>query len=299
MQKMHLTSILLIVFALLGCAFNPIDQAFISGYNLNKPERSIILPDTLREISGLTMVDANTFACVQDENGIVFLYDMNQENLVRQFRFGVDGDYEGIARVDKAIYILRSDGTLFGISNFNSPDFKLSTYPTGIPAQNNEGLCYDANNHRLLIACKGKISKGPAYKDKRMIYAFDLKTKKMSPDPLFVFDLQTIKQFAIKYVDNLPSKTKKKGNLKEPMIKFMTSSIAIHPINKKLYLLSAADHLFFVFNMNGELEYLERLNPQTFNKAEGIAFLDNGDMLITNEGQRNKPTLLRFKYEAK
>jgi hypothetical protein len=29
-----------------------------------------------------------------------------------------------------------------------------------------------------------------------------------------------------------------------------------------------------------------------FNKAEGIAFFENGDMLITNEGQDNKPTFL-------
>ena len=79
----------------------------------------------------------------------------------------------------------------------------------------------------------------------------------------------------------------------------MTSAIAIHPITKKLYLLSASDHLFFIFNINGEIEYMEPLNPDIFNKAEGITFLDNGDMIITNEGQNKKPTLLRFNYRNK
>ncbi len=51
--------------------------------------------------------------------------------------------------------------------------------------------------------------------------------------------------------------------------------------------------------MNGNIEHIEQLNPTMFNKAEGITFYENGDMLITNEGQDNKPTLLHFKYGQK
>jgi len=32
---------------------------------------------------------------------------------------------------------------------------------------------------------------------------------------------------------------------------------------------------------------------------EGISFLDNGDMLISNEGRTNPPTILLFKYKRK
>jgi len=39
------------------------------------------------------------------------------------------------------------------------------------------------------------------------------------------------------------------------------------------------------------------LDPRVFNKAEGITFMENGDMLITNEGQDHRPTLLRFNYQ--
>jgi hypothetical protein len=31
-------------------------------------------------------------------------------------------------------------------------------------------------------------------------------------------------------------------------------------------------------------------------EAEGISFFENGDMLISNEGEDRKPTLLRFNY---
>lgn len=286
---------------LLGCGATFTNNEKITGYNLSAPDKTLILPDTLREVSGLTNIDSTNFVCIQDENGILFIYDAVNNRLKKQYTFNIDGDYEGITRVDQTIYVLRSDGTLFEISNYTSDNFKLTSYATGIPSNNNEGLCYDQDNKRLLIACKGKIGKGPEYKDKRVIYGFDLQTKKLTNESVFDFDLQVIKDFAINKNINLPTKTRKqKGQpITEPFIKFRTSAIGIHPLTKKLFLLSASDYLLFTFNLNGDLDHIEQLNPTIFNKAEGITFYENGDMLITNEGQDKKPTLLYFKYRQK
>ena len=268
-----------------------------SNYNLDTPDNKIILPDTLREISGLTNIDSSSFACIQDENGILFFYDATQNKLKRQFTFHIAGDYEGIARVNNMMYILRSDGTLFEISNYESKHFKLNSYNTGIHANNNEGLCYDPVNNRLLIGCKSKIGKGVEFKDKRVIYGFDLKAKTLSDEPVFNFDIQDINQYAYNNKIHLQYKTKKKGHKVISNIKFRISAICIHPVTKKLYLLSASDYLVFVFDMKGKINHIEALNPDVFNKAEGITFFENGDMLITNEGQDRKPTLLRFNYK--
>lgn len=286
---------------LLGCGATFTNNEKITGYNLTKPDNTFLLPDTLHEVSGLTDIDSTTFACIQDENGILFIYDAKNNVIKKQYTFNLDGDYEGITRVDQNIYVLRSDGTLFEISNYTSDNFKLTSYTTGIPANNNEGLCYDQENKRLLIACKGKIGKGPEYKDKRVIYGFDLQTKTLTSEPVFDFDLQVIKDFAVNKNINLPTKSRKKNGqpITEPFIKFGTSAIGIHPVTKKLFLLSATDYLLFIFNMNGDIEHIEQLNPTMFNKAEGITFYENGDMLITNEGQDQKPTLLLFKYRQK
>jgi uncharacterized protein YjiK len=275
------------------------EKKYETGYNMRKPDKRFILPDTLHEISGLTNIDANTFACVQDENGIVFIYDVTNNKIEKQFTFNIDGDYEGITRVGKTIYILRSDGVLFEISDYQSANFKLTSYETGIPANNNEGLCYDADNNRLLIACKSKIGKGKEYKDKRAIYGFDLVSKTLSDEPAFEFDVQVISAFAVDKDIEIAAKENKKGRKKAPAIKFRTSAIAIHPVSKKLYLLSASDHMLFIFDMQGKLEHIEQLDEEMFNKAEGITFFDNGDMLITNEGQDKKPTLLWFDYTMK
>jgi hypothetical protein len=220
---------------LLGCGATFTNNEKITGYNLTKPDNTFLLPDTLHEVSGLTDIDSTTFACIQDENGILFIYDAKKNEIKKQYTFNLDGDYEGITRVDQTIYVLRSDGTLFEISNYTSDNFKLTSYTTGIPANNNEGLCYDQDNKRLLIACKGKIGKGTEYKDKRVIYGFDLQTKTLSSEPVFDFDLQVIKDFAVNKNINLPTKTRKKNGqpITELFIKFGTSAIGIHPVTKK------------------------------------------------------------------
>ncbi len=290
-------NILLILINLFySCGNESIKHSEIKGYNLSSPNKTLVLPDILNEVSGLTVIDSSTIGCVQDENGILFIYDITHNKIKSQYSFNIDGDYEGIALVGKTMYVLRSDGTLFEISDYESKNYKLQKYVTGIPANNNEGLCHDADHNRLLIACKSKLGKGPELKDKRAIYSFDLSRKKLIEEPVFYFDVATIKQYAVEKNLELPERSKKKGV--EPVIKFFTSAIAIHPISKKLYLLSAADHMLFIFDMNGKLEHLEQLEPKMFNKPEGISFLDDGDMLITNEAQNLKPTLLRFEYNA-
>jgi uncharacterized protein YjiK len=268
-----------------------------TGYDLIKPDATFVLPDILMEVSGVTLVDSSLFACIQDENGVIFIYDPKKSAIVKQYAFNIDGDYEGITKVGKTIYILRSDGTLFEIQDYTSKNFKLVTYHTNIPADNNEGLCYDKDNNRLLIGCKSASGKGAQFKDKRAIYGFDLKTKKLSSTPVMEFDLNTIKQFANAKNIELETKAKKKDGTERQILRFRTSEICIHPITKKLYLLSAADHMLFIFNMNGGIEQIHPLDPQLFNKSEGIAFLENGNMVITNEGQYKKPTMLLFRYK--
>lgn len=266
------------------------------GYNLSAPDEVYVLPQALQEISGITEIDSTKIACIQDEREIVFIYDLNKSRIVNQINYGFSGDYEGIARVGKTLYILRSDGEITEILNFESDKFQRLTYTTGIPFKDNEGICYDENNNRLLITPKETPGKDSGNKDKRFIYGFDLLSKTLVTEPVFNVDLSVIESFALKNNIKVPMKEKKKGNKKEPDIKFLISDIAIHPITGMLFILSSVDKLLFVLNRNNEIEYMERLNPGLFNQPEGITFMKNGDMYISNEGKKKPPTLLRFRY---
>lgn len=264
-------------------------------YDLSSPDKVYVLPPALYEISGMTETDASTIACIQDEHGIIFFYDINKNRIERQVVFGSEGDYEDIVRVDKTLYVMRSDELLIEIKDFNSGNFKSTSYSTGIPGRNTEGLCYDQKNNRLLIVPKETPNNNPENKDKRFIYGFDLGSKKLIKGPVLMLDIPVIEKFALKNNIKVPVKGKK-GEKKKPDIKLKISAISIHPISDRLYVLSGAERLLLVFDMNGNIEYLERLDKDLFTQPEGITFMKNGDMFISNEGRNAEATLIRFNY---
>lgn len=267
-------------------------------YDFHKPDLKIILPDTLREISGLAILNDYEIACIQDENGIVFIYNLISKEITKQIAFFHNGDYEGICLNSENIYVLKSDGVLFEILNFRSEKPIVNSYNTGIPAQNNEGLCFDKTGNRILIACKSKIGKGAQYKDLRVVYSFDIQSKRLSKEPVYSFNLQDIQEFADDKGISLPDKKTKKGD-KKSEIKFRPSEINIHPITNDIYILSAVEQLLFVFKYSGELKHIQILDSELFLKPEGIDFFKNGDMLISNEAEHFLPIILRFNYIEK
>ncbi len=297
-MKKKIVSIVAALSILLFSAFATFTPGnVIPGYDLSSPVSRLVLPEILHEVSGLTETGPASFACIQDENGMLFIVDVEKNKIEREIPFGLDGDYEGIARVGKTIFVLRSDGLIYEIPDYLSESRQTIFHATNIPAANNEGLCYDEKNNRLLIGCKGKVSKEKGEKDRRLIYSFDLHTRKLVREPSFDFNVTDITAFAIKN-NVIPATHKnKKGRTVSSTVKFSTSEIAIHPKNKLLYLLSAADHMIMVFDDKGEIKHIQALDPVMFNKPEGITFFPDGDMLITNEGQQGVPTLLRFKYK--
>jgi uncharacterized protein YjiK len=273
-----------------GRNYNPV------GYDLSNPDKIDVLPGILHEISGITEIDNSAIACIQDENGILVVYDLSKNSIREYFTFHGNGDYEGIARAGNKIFVLRSDGILYEIPDYKSAGFTSISYKTEIPAKDNEGLCYYKKNNMLLIGPKSNIEGKKI--NKRAIYGFSLETKRLLNEPVVKFDLEAIKEYATENKLDLPVTYKKKEK-SEPKIELRTSAIGIHPVTNKLFLISGVEQIFFVFNLDGNLEYMEKLDPKLFNQPEGIAFLNNGDMLISNEGGPGSATLLRFNYKLK
>lgn len=267
------------------------------NYNFKAPDIQITLPDTLREISGFTIIDNETVACVQDENGIIFIYDIKKQKIKRQFKFAENGDYEGITIALNKLYVLRSDGMLFEIENFNSKKPSIKKHITNISCNNNEGLCYLPESNSLLIACKGKSTIQTNKPFNRLIYSFNLTTYKLDPQPFLEIDRAELMIYAQNHNFNFIKKTTKNGKVVEMPFKINPSEIAIHPASNDIYILSATDYCVFIYSKDKQLKHIEPLNKTLFNKAEGLSFSADGDLLISNEGKLKKANLLLFKYK--
>ena len=118
----------------------------------------------------------------------------------------------------------------------------------------------------------------------------------MIEKPAYTFEIESIIDFANKNNIDLPQKVKKKNQKGEPDLKFRPSGIDIQPVSKDIYLLSSDDKMLFVFSYSGTIKNIVNLDKALFNQPEGITFLENRDLLISNEGQNRNPTLLRFNY---
>lgn len=293
--------LLLIVLTVCVVACSPSRQSMrLNGYRLDTPDHTTMLSSILKEISGITQISGDTFACMQDEKGVVFFINPFTGAILQQLSFYSEGDYEGITKVGDTLFILRSDGVLYALPNYASKESGHISYQTGIPAKDNEGLCYDAANNRLLIGCKSNIGKGKELKNIRAIYAFDLQTKSLSNNPVLEIDVDDLEQFAIVHNIAIPDydpNEKKRPN--GPEIKLRISALAIHPVTGRWYILSARDKLMIILEKDGTIHNIVPLNPEIFPQAEGITFTGDNTMCISSEGKKNGATVTTFNYKGK
>jgi WD40 repeat protein len=255
-------------------------------YNLLKLSKKYKMPDDLLNISGLSYAGGNTFACIQDKKGIMYLFDIEKREITYAYKFGKAKNCEDVAIVNNTAYVLQGNGRIWQVDDFNKDNplqkkgHKIKKHkPLLLSEENNaEGLAFDRDSNSLLIACKGSQDLEGQHLDlngKKAIYRFDLNTKQFSPKPAYMIDLG--------YLDN--------G-------KFAISGIAIHPITGDTYLITSANKMLVVLNQEGKVITTEHLDRKTFQKPEGICFNPDGDMFISNES-RNKVragNILKFKY---
>jgi uncharacterized protein YjiK len=228
------------------------------------------MPAVLKEISGVSYLDANRFVCVQDPSGKIFIYNTAKSEIEKEIPFAGKGDYEGLTIVGENAWVLRADGTLFEVGNFRTKPV-VREFDTHLTVkQNPEGLCYDQRNNRLLVAIKDEEPGQPDYKG---IYGFDLGKLKMAETPVVKIDLNDERLTSTK-------KSKKKDNSIKP------SAIGVHPVTGKIYITDGPGSKLLVMAMSGAIENLYQLDKKEFAQPEGLTFSPAGDLFISNEGSK-------------
>ncbi len=290
-----------------GNSFSPgagkdssLDMAGLIPYDLGAPSAKYILPGSLTEISGISYYSPDKIACIQDEKGFIYLYDVKSKKIASTCKFGNSGDYEDIAVVGDTAYVLRSDGVIFEVIGFINSERSIKKIATSLSGRNDtEGLAFDIATHALWIVCKGSpfISSDHHSDGSKAIYRFDLSGKKVSAIPLFRIDLAG---FSDKKETNWFKKQSvglgKALKLLEEDWNFQPSGIAIHPVVNDIYIISHIGKLLLVLDRNGKIRSVNQLDPKIFRQPEGICFSPEGDLFISNEGDGGRGNILKFKY---
>ncbi len=234
------------------------------------------LPSVLDEISGIVWLEDGRIACIQDEVGIVFFYNLETKKLDGQVKFGGDGDYEGLALMGENMYVVRSDGEIFEICNFLGEEPSYNQYELPLSEKHNiETLLADKKNNRLLLMAKDHE---PFDNDGRGIYAYDLETKTLQEKPVLLL-------------------TTADADLQKTLKKIRPSDIAIHPKTKEIYVLQGTKPRILIVNPNGSVKKEYPLNNKVFYQPEGITFSPDGTLYISNEATGGVPSILKVELK--
>lgn len=243
-----------------------------SPYNVNIVQ-TWFLPDELREISGIFHMGENEIACVQDEDGIIYIYNLASEKITSEIKFGKRGDYEGLAIKGETAYVLKSDGEITVIKNFRDDHIETNKHQVfNSKSINIEGLFLD-NNGRLLMGVKEfKDLEEP---ESIVVYALDLNAMKLEKEPVIDIPMDD-KIFA-----DIPSS--------HPSRFFYLSEIAQHPKTEEYYLLEAKTPKLLILNPDKTTKTLLYLDETSFPQPEGLTFDEDGRIFISNEEDKSEP----------
>ncbi|MEL6356552.1 MAG: SdiA-regulated domain-containing protein, partial [Bacteroidota bacterium] len=239
---------------------------------------------------------ASQLLAVQDELGVIYRLDITNGQVKAAIDFWKDGDYEGIEVVGDDIWVVKSTGTLYCVQNAGTPQQLVLKYNGFLSRDNDvEGLTYDPNQHRLLIACKSYVAE---FYELRSLFAFDLPTKTFVPDPVFSIGRDDIKA----YLSQCP-----KSRKHDKIVSFIynqggyalgPSAVAIHPKSGQLFVTSSAGRLIVILSPQGEIRHVRRLDKDFYPQPEGLAFAPDGTLYISTEAKNGAPArIYRIAYQ--
>lgn len=238
------------------------------GYDLSNPQK-FNMPSSLLEISGIQFNKGNpdTVYAIQDEQGKIFRLRPGDKK-AKHLKFGKSGDYEDLAILREQMFVLKSNGTIFSLSNFTAREIgRVKEIKGLLPKGEYEGLFADEADDRLYVLCKNcKTDKGKAQST-----GYILKVE--SPEKL-IMDKGFVVNSAIQ-----------------------PSGLSKNPRTGEWFILSSAKNSLVVCDAQFNAKAVYKLNSAVFLQPEGIAFDSHNNLYISNEGDElSTGNILKFTY---
>lgn len=250
-------------------------SVFIIPYDLDEPQQ-FKLDDVLHEISGISRIESgDDLLAVNDERGELYRISPAGE-IISHKTFHKGGDYEDLAVVGNAVYVMKSNGNLYFIPDFNAAELETKTYKARLrDGMEFESLTYDSTRQQLILLVKdgdSRAGKAPAY-------VFDLQHREFHQEPELLIDPKKISGM----------------NIKGKSLR--ASAMARHPFTGDWYIVSAINRMLLVCGPDGDGKGYVHLSKKMLPQPEGICFAENGDLFISSEGLSKPGRLFRFAYK--
>lgn len=250
-------------------------------YDFASPPQFVTLPSELEEVSGLAISPGGRLFTHNDENGTITEVDPATGAIRKQFQLGGKAstkDFEGIAIAGKRFFIVTSAGVIFEFAEGKQGEtVPITAYATGLSGKNDiEGLCYDPITNALLLACKERAGKD--LDNMKAVYAFRLDSMKLSLQPRFLLPIDQLLKEA-------------RGG------EFNPSGIEFNPRSRTFCIVAAEGKSLVEVSPDGVILGQIKLN-KFHRQAEGITFLGDGTLLISDEARGQQPTIARYPLRA-
>lgn len=282
MKNIIIPCLFLLALSGFSCMEKP-DYTSPPGYDLTQPVK-YYMPESLTEISGIAFHHgkSDSLYAEQDEEGKVYYMRLGEKQIGHTI-FGKSGDYEDIALLNDQIVLLRSDGVLFVF-----PFKEVRKHEAGnvqkwnniLPSGEYESLYADEKSSQLYVLCKHCSVDNTAKAGSGYIF-------KLQPDG----SVKQNGQFSINVKDIEALTGKKK-------IEFHPSALAKNISTNEWYILSSVNKMLVVADAGWKIKAVYPLKPSLFIQPEGIAFDNQHNLYISNEGDKITPgTVYKFAYK--
>ncbi|QEM10842.1 SdiA-regulated domain-containing protein [Mucilaginibacter rubeus] len=252
------------------------------GYDLNKPVK-YKMPDDLTEISGFAFYKgkSDSVYAEQDEEGFLFNLKLGDKK-ANYTKFGKSGDYEDVAICREQVIMLKSDGTFFTFPFSQARTKQVANVQKTkgeLPEGEFEAMGADEKSGQIYVLCK---------------HCADEKTSKSSSG--YILKLQpdgTLKQSGsftidVKEIERLVDKKR---------VPFRPSAMAKNTFTNEWYILSSVNKMLVVTDASWKVKNVYPLSVTIFNQPEGMAFDNQRNLYISNEGdQVSAGNILKFGF---
>ena len=239
-----------------------------SVQKLGGPVARWLLPDKLKEISGLALTEDGRLLGHIDSRGNVFEVDYRRGVLVKEFALikdehAVKADFEGITVANGSVILLASDGLIYQFKEgADGENVQFTLADPGLKAVCEfEGVAFAKAINSLLLACKHVHDK--TLKDSLVIFRW-----KLAGDSATRLSRLTV-PLALAIGDN-------KWTGLHP------SDITLDPFNGNYVLISSWERALVEITPAGKVVF-SRSIPGKHDQAEGIAITKDSLLIISDE----------------